>query len=457
MEAIQSLAEFHDGIWEGQATSFSVTQDVAAGIVHRVTSPKYKKTVKVGVDMQKKDFKLIETIAWEDKFSSREISTANSNMDVDAIDGSYSLDMSLPSLPSEMIGTDKLPQFLVEHCIAMNDNERARCLVLYGMDQALMRIVFCKETRIKEKEQSLSSSGTGDSLTAADLLEMQSDVDRLVDKLTGQGETPGKNTVSPEDRLGALQNNVSGKQDAAEGQGLLRMHNANLFEITSGVWLGDLIIRDLPFIPLLPNERGQGFGAAQSKPTGKESSERGFGKWSIGVQKSAWRWMWNFGEEVRQIVDSGRAMGAEFAGPTDALPGNVCVNEGFARRIPKEGRMVYVDWSSDDSVTVLSGSMFIHVPRYLTFNSNSKTRPSKPIFTEFGVFSSNSDVVASPKNVEIDLDKDAEGGNVDIDSLPKIACSKISRVYSFEGLLKQGCSAFYILNRFGAEKDDALA
>lgn len=42
LEVLRSLVEFHHGTWEGQATSFSVTADVAAGIVQRKVSPPYK-------------------------------------------------------------------------------------------------------------------------------------------------------------------------------------------------------------------------------------------------------------------------------------------------------------------------------------------------------------------------------------------------------------------------------
>ena len=31
--------------------------------------------------------------------------------------------------------------------------------------------------------------------------------------------------------------------------------------------------------------------------------------------------------------------------------------------------------------------------------------------------------------------------------LPELICSKIARVYNFEGNLKQGCSSFYTLRR----------
>jgi len=87
-----------------------------------------------------------------------------------------------------------------------------------------------------------------------------------------------------------------------------------------------------------------------------------FASWEVGVQKMAWRWMWNFGDEIRQIVDVGRgSMGAPLAAPLrSSRAGVVCVNEGLSRRIPKEERMVYVDWEGDN-VGFLVGSVAIQV------------------------------------------------------------------------------------------------
>ena len=44
-EALQSRGDFHTGSWTGRATSFTVTADVAAGIVQKKTSPDYRMDV----------------------------------------------------------------------------------------------------------------------------------------------------------------------------------------------------------------------------------------------------------------------------------------------------------------------------------------------------------------------------------------------------------------------------
>ena len=210
--------------------------------------------------------------------------------------------------------------------------------------------------------------------------------------------------------------------------------------MSAGVWLGDVIIRDHPTVALSREQRGQGFGT-----TSKSKSERlstGFAEWSVGVQKIAWRWMWNFGEEIRQINDAGKAMGAELVpGLASSLAGTVCVNEGLSRRIPKEDRMVYVDWNGDD-VGFLVESFSIQLPRYLTFDRTQNPRGNgRPLSTEFAVFQ------RAPSAFEGSED------NCDESSLPKLVCSKVTRVYNFEGLLKQGCTSFFTFKRFGTEKD----
>jgi hypothetical protein len=123
-EAVQSLANFHVGSWRGTAQSFGVSADVAAGILMRRKSLPY--TV---------DVTLTSKNAWQEKMewmpsptsdtvlipepSVRSINFAASNMDVDAVDASYSLDVTLPDISSTLVGSDQLQQFLVEHCIAV--------------------------------------------------------------------------------------------------------------------------------------------------------------------------------------------------------------------------------------------------------------------------------------------------------------------------------------------------
>lgn len=241
------------------------------------------------------------------------------------------------------------------------------------------------------------------------------------------------------------------------GSEKLTRYPISLLELASGVWLGDMVLRDKPSIPLVPQEQGQGFGTT-TKTRGEYFSSHlldgGFAKWSIGVQKAAWRWTWNFDEDVQQIKDYGKAMGAQFAGSNKSLDGVVCLNEGLSRRIPKQQRMVYVDWGTHNSVSLLMDSFSIQVPRYLDFNKRNERRNNFiPFTTEFSVYQSgnivgNNDMEANVRNQQY-VDSSTE--SVEMDNLREVVCSKISRVYNFDGLLKQGCTSFYSLQRFGGE------
>jgi hypothetical protein len=439
VEAIQSLVDFHEGSWKGKATSFTVTPDIAAGIVARKTSPEYTVSVKLGRNKDQ-DYSLTESLSWGDHFSSRSLGFSNCNVDVDSVDASYSLDSTLPDIPSAITGTDKLCQFGIEHCIAASDDRRMRLLVFYGVDQSILRLVVCDETRVKGQQvmTPIDSSQTNKDLTIGDLLEMQSDVDRLVDKIAGglpdiAPVASDKKADAGEDRFEKLQESVS-PTSADDGSQKLLPYIMSLVEQTSGVWIGDAVIRDIAMVAASP-ERGRGFGSSDEPKSTIKSQP--FGSWSVGVQKLAWRWMWNFGEEVRQVVDVGKAMGVEISDcASKSLSGSVCVNESLSRRVPKDQRMVFIDWSGDN-VGFMLGNLSIQVPRYLNFDRSG--RQVKPFVTEFGVYQSTV--------VEEDLTEE----NVDKITLPEVICSKISRIYNFEGQLKQGCTSFCTLKRFGEE------
>jgi hypothetical protein len=387
VEALRSLTDFHEGVWKGVATSFTVTNDVAAGIVQRKTSPPYTVLVKLGVGDS--DYTLTETITVpdddDDTVCRRKLSLAVCNMDVDSVDASYSLDATLPDFPAAVAGTAKLLHFGIEHCIATSDNSRTRCLAFYGADEQLSRIVVCHEERVVVSEQTAEKRmgpQRQQHLTTRDLIEMQSDVDRLVDKITGNGTQRKDKNIQIENGslLSQQQQQPSSKDNnlmdsvqaalsgtsSASNNARLSPHVISLLELSSGVWVGDSIIRDVPLVPTSPLElKRKGFGGASSKtgsqPAAAADSKIPFASWTVGVQKMAWRWMWNFGEEIRQVIDVGRGMGAQLSEPlTRSLSGSVCVNEGLSRRIPKVERMVYIDWEGDN-VGFICGSVSIQV------------------------------------------------------------------------------------------------
>lgn len=223
-----------------------------------------------------------------------------------------------------------------------------------------------------------------------------------------------------------LTGSVSANQ---EGTATLVPHDISLLEVSSGVWLGDAIIRDFSDVQILATQPGQGSKAP------RESIKSSFASWEVGVQKLAVRWMWNFGDEMRQIIDVGKALGRPLSRRlTSSLAGGVYVDERLSRRVPKAERIVYMGYPAVDMVGFLVGPFAIKVPRYV-HSSNPK-----PFFTEFAVFQQSNDAALSEKG------KDEASTR-----LPELFCSNSQRLYNYQGALKQGVTSFYSFQRFGAE------
>jgi hypothetical protein len=487
INAIRSLAGYHQGEWKGRARSFTVTQDIAAGVVQRKTSSEYNVCVKLATDnIAGGAITLSEVISWDDKISHRSIPLLT--CDVDDVDASYSLDSNPTDFPTVLAGTNKVCQFVVEHCIAAGEDRRCRCFAIYGVDDSLIRVVVADEHRIK-RENDDGDANTSTStiegeknsiLTAQDLMEMESDVDRLVDKIAASMNTElptaASSNFSPQleesadsggdnnnddsvtsnvansrlDQLGESMTAFEKKND--EDTQDLSPHPINLLELVGGVWLGDMIIRKTPNVLASPNEnQNKGFGrSALSKMSSSSSSfsksQRNFADWNVGVQKVAWRYLWNFGDEIRQSFNFGKALGTSMDDSTiKSLAGSVCVDESLSRRVPKDERMVYIDWAQQDSVGFFLGPYSVQVPRYVNFDPTATTSRTsavtKPFYTEFCVFQGATPTTDQSNDGTPCTEKD-------------LCCSKISRLYNFEGKLKQGCTSFYTFKRFEVKDDD---
>ena len=452
MEALQSLGDFHQGSWKGRATSFTVTADVAAGVVQKKKSPEYQLDVQlIFTEVGSPAFQ--EICSWENSSdsgssnddsvsfaSSRLVSFAESSVDCDVVDASYSLHTYATdnsddkknnvanNFPADLVGTSKAAHFAVEHCLAVSDNARVRLLALYGEKQELIRVVICDEERNKEKEISEQGSGgsaqlpeaSSNAFTASDLLELQSDMDRLVDKISGQvsgttqpgnvdkddiedgngnsdidydpaermqqlqdlqsstGTTTGMTGSSPLQQLSSASASASSfnsdiNSDNDRGPALVR-HPMSLLELTSGVWLGDSIIRDNPSVARDDSKSGggkagKGFGSSKSKSGDADSktvnTQPPFGRWATGVQKAAREWLWDFGEQIRQNNEAGKCLGATMEPAMgQSMAGSVCENQSLSRRIPKDERIVYIDWNDgngDNHVGFVVGSVSIQV------------------------------------------------------------------------------------------------
>lgn len=495
MEAIRSLADFHHGEWQGTANSFSVTADVAAGVVQRKVSSAYNVSVKLGMDAGRQ-FSLTETISWDDRIALRSLPLRGCNLDVDSVDASYSLDSTLPDFPTGLSGTDKPYQWIIEHCIAAGEDRRARCFAMYGIDQSLTRVVVCNEERLNENGTKVGTGRQAIGLppstrpdinsmfTANDLIEMQNDVDRLVDRIVanidqpisrslpaievGQGQDDNNeaslstNSESSSDTLSRL-DQMGASSSSTDGAQKYSQHDMSLLELSSGIWLGDAIVRDTPNFAASPLERGRGFGASTSSSSSSSSSVSSsigqsqsmglFEGWTHGVQKVAVRFMWNFGDEIRKVVDLGKAIGSPLDGSlAKSLSGTVCVDESLSRRVPKDERMVYLDWSQD-MVGFLLGPFAVQVPRYITFDPSStrSTTRSKPFYTEFCIFQSVTNEDSTVGGIPSPLGISRSEGDM---NLPEVVCSKICRLYSFDGKMKQGSTSFYTLQRFGIDDSD---
>ena len=139
----------------------------------------------------------------------------------------------------------------------------------------------------------------------------------------------------------------------------LTLHPMSLLELSSGVWLGDSIVRDCKNVAASPYDSGSGFSSAR---TTASEERRDFANWDMGVQKNAWRWIWKLGDSIRQEDEVGKAMGSPMATElAQSLSGIVCINESLSRRIPRDERMVYIDWDNGAYVGFILGSVSIQV------------------------------------------------------------------------------------------------
>ena len=118
---LQALREYHVGDWTGHATSFTVSPDIAAGILRRKTSPPYTLSVQVTDPTAPSKIAFTETLTWTEEDGEGESSyarsiplfTSQSTMDVDDADASYSFDRAQHDhetnigLPARLSGTNK--------------------------------------------------------------------------------------------------------------------------------------------------------------------------------------------------------------------------------------------------------------------------------------------------------------------------------------------------------------
>ncbi|KAL7535833.1 hypothetical protein ACHAWF_005289, partial [Thalassiosira exigua] len=482
--------------WECRdgAITYSVPMDPAAGLKRGVISKPYKCSVQVEMDIEslrggarRRGLRLVESI----KFGGYDDESApalpfvrsiplGENVDVDAVDGSYSLDDSvssaeslLPLLPPTLLaGVDHTAvQFLIEHTIAISESERCRCFLLYGgqstnqvddnesekdeteqsyplpseQSYRLLGVILADETKVMpEDQQSTEDEATGD------------DVDYASEFIAEMIESPSSSDSpsSPLDLL-EIKGNESDKMSrlmqslekhnervmasAIEGGSVnadtkMERHSLGMFGITSGVWLGDTFIREGMPSPVqlsrIRQSRQKGFGkkSGYSKEV-KEVEEDRFANWHMGVQKVALQFEWDYSKSVAQSFTYGKCMGTATSFSSMAnikSDGVVVVNEARPTK-KREDRRVVWDMDAGQYVAGLVDSFFFRAPRYISFSHRSYS--SDAFLTEFMVFYRQANEL---------------GADIDADSERVSYCSRMSRLYDpNNGRLMQGSTAFF--------------
>ena len=401
-EALKSLSSSHDGAWicTNGATSFSITSDVSAGITNKKCSPPYQTSVstRLGYSESGDSLKLVETLSWEqgngerieatNGDSSMNINTffarscpLGASMDIDSVDGSYSLhskpnsrkivydekederqkeesQKSSCALPQAISGVDgNLISSIIEHCLVLNDNERTRCFLLYGkngiygqsnddegLEERLIRVVICHE------HKPVDNNGT-------DLLKMI--------------EENSRPPIGDDNRLAQLS---SAMGDQIGGSDEMEKYPISMMTLSLGPWLGDMVVRDRSFNDALPTSSdkkvSKGFGVSKIPSKDKKEPSSGFAEFVIGVQKVVMQFSWDYGSKVKHSFEFGKSMGCYCEGWPDSTSGTI-YEERMSRRLKPEDRTMYIDYDMGSNCGFVVGSVYLKV---CEFFANSMRR-----------------------------------------------------------------------------------
>lgn len=402
--------------------------------------------------IEKDGLKMKETFEWSESSSENEDNTSDfikiksiqlaESADVDSVDGSYSIDIPLLDLPPIISGTNMLVKFGIEHSLAISDNDRARCFLLYGMDDQLSRIVICNERKLTDYDENIKDSSEVSEMVDSIMNRMNLQGDEAVDSITNPNISSEGSISKSQDRLSQLQNAISKSNASIDESCSISRYPINIFALVGGVWLGDTVNHE----HARANQK-KGFGKAASKKNTSRTKTSGltdgFAEWSTGVQKVAMKFQWDYGKVIRQKMSYGNAMGVPIS---NALPlvstGEVILNEMMSRGSPLSNtstksvnqRMTYIDFDSGAYAACIIGSVFIKAPKTLSFSF--KTGKMQNCHTEFAVFQKrdNKSYNASTNNPN--------------DGKPsELFCSRQTRIYGGDGRLLQTSSSFFSLDR----------
>mmetsp|Transcript_19497 Transcript_19497/g.39994 ORF Transcript_19497/g.39994 Transcript_19497/m.39994 type:complete len:668 (-) Transcript_19497:94-2097(-) len=380
--------------WEcsNGATLYLVPMDPAAGLKKGVSSKPYKTSVQVELDLDgilygrsgkgkgSRQLRLRETYTFLDE-EGKELASSvpfsrsvilGPNVDVDSVDGSYSLDDTV-TLASEEVGSEAflplLPpsflvdrmdpskiKFLVENTLVVSETERCRCFLIYGdadggvtMDAdgeengvdvernyRLLGIIIAeerkvmpeKETDVCQDESSLIREKSSDEQVNAEssttsppleLFDTMSEEQKKEERMKRLFQTIERHNKQ------VLRDAVEEQANAAledQTNTAFERHNIGLYGITSGTFLGDAIIREpIPskkkLFRIKEERQGRGFGKNPPKQTKskeiveehREHGEDGFANWNTGVQKVSLHYSWDYSNSIMQSYEWGRSLG----------------------------------------------------------------------------------------------------------------------------------------------------
>jgi len=492
-----------ESYWEclpGGATSYAVSADPASGLKRslRQRSKTYKGhrcRVSIEIDLssgQARKLKLAETYRFLDGDGDESggvfarSSILGDRADVDSLDGSYSLDVTadpvpssdddddgdlrLPLLPSELLGPKIDPSavtFIVEHTLAVSGKERCRCFLVYGDDEILggeedttrrlIGVVLLEENKVVIEPEKPAAAPSKPS-EPLDFIEVKAD-----------GNGNDMNRVYE-----ALERNAEAKNDE-EKNNVFERYSPGLFGLTSAPWLGDAVVRDR-IVPKSSEEGGggRGFGPVVEKKGGKkkggdDSGEESFAAWSLGVQKVALQYKWNYADRVDQLYTYGNSMGPSVRPCTATTRGDgtVALDETGRQRPGRkttkrnegEEKMVVLDMNGGAYVTALIGSRYFRAPRYISL-SKSRNYDAEPLVTEVILFQRPNRERRSSSEDPADLlpVSEVDGGDAfilddDVDMMDapepeERVCSSMTRLYDGnDGRFIQGCTSFFSTKR----------
>ena len=479
---------------------YAVSMDSAAGVKTGVSSRPYTCTVSLERDEEggrrgrRRGLRLVETIQSDGGHNIPFVRSIplGANVDVDAVDGSYSLDDrrrgsvdSLPLLPSWMMGEGMTGvvdhssimhvTFLVEHTLAVSETERCRCFLLYGdgdtadasgdpgaaseekdeeeegqlleeteRSYRLLSVILADETKFMPKDEADYSSS---------------------DFASGMIESTSRSTnAPPTSPSSSALDLLLGKQQA-DAPTKMERHSLGMFGLASGVWLGDTFVREAIPTSLSRarafrddrrrNKKGLGGKKGTTETNTQEKGDRDsdndieedrFATWNVGVQKVALRFDWDYREGISQSYTYGKVMGACTSLSSMAnikSDGVVVLNESKrAASRKREGRRVVWDMDGGAYIAGLVGSSYFRTPRYMTF-SQSRSFSADAYLTEFMEF-------YRPEGKDDESYFDSDGGVTGLDdtACPEYYCSRTSRLYNAnDGSLMQGSTAFFSLKQ----------